>query len=379
MKTFKLFLFSIVPLTLTLSACDYFKLDKGEPIELEKIIPKETSILIPSTLNYNNAFGMKKSVEGDNIYNFVRAYINIADEATKIIEKSYERIIAIETPGILEFSYTGVDGNTKKVSIKENYNDTINELKWDYYMEIYNRTFADLALKAWWNVNPNEQKIIFKPASLNTSNMINHQQAIVEIEYKAGEAASPYEKALFVAIDGLTGDNEISFAPENILIYIAQNGGVLEITGASSNPDAALLDYDYRGGRNWSFFANVNTSENIAAVQLALPPSNQESIENLFSNYSLKQVILDEIRTVFPSNDMLSDQELFNLASIDGSLLENPGYFDSQGFVSAGTAPTSSYSALSNFEGFVPFVPAFVRDYEVTLSNSVITEEVKEE
>ena len=365
----------LLTLLLIVVACDNLKLDKEDTIELEKIIPKETRINIPSSLNYSDFFDKKKSVGGDTIYNYVRAFVNFADDATKIIEKSYRRIAAVENPGIFEFSYTGIDGNTKKVSIQENYVDTINKLNWDYYMEIYNGTFADIALKMWWNVSPQEQKIIFKPSSLNTNEMVNHQHALVEIEYKAGEIANPYEKTLFVAIDGLTTDGEISYSPENIVVFTGQNGNSLEITGASHNPGVALLDYFYRDGRNWSFFANVNIDENIAAVQLALPPSPLESIENLFTDYSIKKVILDEIKTVYPGNETLPDSELFTLAQLDGPKFESPGYFDSQGFISAGTAPTALYSNLNNFGEYIPFIPAFIKDYEITLSNTVVIEE----
>lgn len=371
----KLYLFFLLVFAAFSVSCDELKLDKGETTELEKIIPEEVGIDIPSSLNYNEFFSLKTNVQGDEIYNYVRAFIYFADFASKLVENSYSRIKVIETPGIFEFSYTGIDGNTKNVSIIENYPDTIANLTWDYYMEIYNTGFADLALKAVWNLSPNEQKILFKPSSLNSNEMTNHSEALIEIEYKTESAAVPYEKSLYVAITGLSRGNEISYDPENIIVLVGQNGNQLEITGASSNPDVALLDAFYRGGRNWSFLAKMNIAENIAAVKLALPPSSTESIVNLFVDYSIKKALLEEIKTAYPGNESLSDAELFALAEIDASMVEEPGYFDENGFVAAGTAPSTSYSNLTDFESLVPFAPVFVRDYEIILSTTVAVEE----
>ncbi len=367
---------ALLLLIVSIASCDDLKLDKGETSVQEKIIPQEIGIYIPTALNLDSGIDKKKSISGNEIYNYIRRYIGLADKMTKIVQNSYQRMGVIETSGVLEFFYTDIDGKTKNVSIQKNYTDTIANKDWDYYMEVYNGTFADLAMRAWWNASPHEQKILFKPSSLNTTEMMAHKNALVEIEYKTNTAASPYEEKLFVAIVGLTRDNEISYAPENIIVSIGRKGSTLDIIGASSNPDVALLDYYYRDGRNWSFFAKMNVTENIASVLLALPPSTVETNENLFIDYSLKQVILDEIKKANPGNDALSDSELFALAGIDGSLVESPGYFNQNGFVSAGTAPSSSYSNLADFDGFTPFIPVFVRDYAIELSSTgVVVEE----
>ena len=350
-------------LTLSMS-CSGFNPEE-EIIVQEVIIPQESRILIPSSLNSSGSLINNKLVGGDTIYNFIRGYINIVDVAAEIIENSYQRISAIENKGILEFPYTGLDGKTKNVSIRKNYTDSVSS--WDYYMEIYSETYANLALKAWWNKSPLEQKIIFKPSSLNTSKMQKHQEALAEIHYKTGDAAVPYEKSMLIAITNLTKVREISYDPEKIIVFAGQIGNSLEISGASSNPDVALLDFYFRGGRTWTFLAHVNTSENIAAVQLALPPSSIESDEVLFTDYLLKEVILDEIKLVYPGNDLLTNIELFSLAGIDGSKLENPAYFGQDGFLSAGEAPSASYSNLIDFEDLTPYTPVNVRDYTIVL------------
>jgi len=350
-------------LTITIS-CETFQ-PTEEVVEPVQIIPQETGIYIPSSLNESSDLTNQKALRGDVIYNYIRGYVKIADLATKVVENTYNRISVIENSGTLEFSYTGLDGKTKNVSIQENYNDSVSS--WDYYMEIYNETFADLALKTWWNKSPHEQKILFNPSSLNVNEMTEYPEALVEINYKTGDAASPYEKSFFVALKGLTKGREISFDPDNIIINIGQIGNTLDIIGASYNPDVILLNSYYRGGRNWTFLAKVNTTENIAVAQLALPPSSVASIEGLFNDYSFKQVILDEIRLIYPGNDLLSDDELLNLAEIDRSMIENIAYFDQNGFLSAGEAPSATYSALSDFEGMEPFIPSFVKDYEIKL------------
>ncbi len=46
-------------------------------------------------------------------------------------------------------------------------------------------------------------------------------------------------------------------------------------------------------------------------------------------------------------------------------MFENPVYFGQQGFISAGEAPSTSYSNLADFEGLIPYIPTFVRDYDI--------------
>jgi hypothetical protein len=367
MRRYSVVLFFLI---VGIASCDDLKLDKGPTLLQEKIIPQEVGIYIPSALNSDSGVDKKKSINGSEIYNYIRSYIGLADKMTSIVQSSYQRMGVVETSGVLEFFYTDIDGKTKNVSILENYTDTIANKDWDYYMEVYNETFADLALKAWWNVSPHEQKILFKPSSLNTTEMTNHKNALAEIQYKVGSAESQYEEELFVAIVGLTRKNEISDVPENIIISIGKNSNTLDITGASYNPDVALLDFNYRGGRNWTFLAKMNTTENIAAVELALPPSSIETVDNLFTDYSFKQVVLDEIKTVNPGSETLSESELFALEGIDGSLVESPGFYNQSGFVAAGTPPSTSYNILIDFEELTPYVPVFVRDYTIELTST---------
>ncbi len=360
-KIYQAIFISIITLIIS---CDSLE-PEVETIEHEKVIPQETFIRVPSSLNEPTYFSNLKNIKGDIIYNYIRQYIGYADFTAEFIEKAYERIYTIERGGIFEFSYTGLDGKTKHINIHENYVDSVSS--WDYYMEIYNETFADLALRTWWNTAPFEQIIYFKPSSLNSDKMKEHPDALVEINYKTGDAAGPYEKSMFVALTGLTTPPEIPFDPDNIMISIGQYGNTLDIRGASNNPDVTLLNHHFRGGRNWSFVAKVNTAENIAAVKLALPPSEVETSENLFTDYLLKKVLLDEILELYPGSTNLSEDELLNLVNIDGSKIQSPAFFNQSGFVSSGDAPSASYSGLTDFEGLTPYIPTFVRDYEIKL------------
>lgn len=346
-------------------SCDTFKLETIET-ESQITLPGKVTIEIPSSLNaIEQTLNNKNLLSIDTIYNYIRIFINIADEAGKIAENSFDRLSAIETKDILEFSYTGNDGNTKNVSIRENFIE--NDVSWDYYMEIYNVTFADLALKAYWNSDNNEQKIVFNPSKVNVKEMLEHPDALVEIVYKQDIASEPYEKSMFMAIKGLTIPENDHFSPDNILLFIGQNGNTLDVTGSSNNPNVIFLNDEYSGGRNWSFVAKVDLVQNIAVAELALPPSWIETNENLPVNYSLKQILLDEMRLTFPETILMTDEQVLNMINLDPSEIENPVYFNNLGFAGTGIAPSTNYSSLINFEGQSFFVPIKVRDYNLEL------------
>lgn len=360
-------------ITLLLSAflmyfsCDTFKLETVET-QPTSILPAYNPILIPSSLNGPITGSELKNINGDTLYNYIRSAMYTIDQVNAILETSFRRMDAIENDGIMEFSYTGVDGNTKNVSILTNVDE--NGVQWDYCLEIFNGTFADRALKVYWNENQLMQKIILKPALLNTDKFAMHPEALVEIETKKDNEASPYQESMYVAIQGLNTEIGGSFNPDNIIVFLGQNNDVIDVTGSINVPNAILIDANYTGGRNWSFLAKVDITKNIAAAEIALPPSSTDTNVDLMRTYSIKQVLVDEIRALYPGEGALSDEEILQLAGIDNQLIGVPVYFDSNGYTATITPPSSSYNDLNDFTGLVPYVPALTRDYTITLNDT---------
>jgi len=352
---------------LMIFSCDSFKLETLEP-QPTSILPEFDPIIIPSSLNAPVQTTGLKTINGDTLYDYVRSAFYTIDQINNIIETTFQRIYAIENEGIMEFSFTGLDGNTKNVSIQTDV--VVDSVQWDYCLEIYNGTFAEKVLKAYWNKDQLVQKITLHPAILNTDKFVLHPDALVEIELKKDDEASPYQESMFVAIKGLNTELGGSFDPDNIIVFLGKNNDIVDITGSINVPDAVLLNENYTEGRNWSFLAKVDLTKNIAAAEIALPPSSTDTNEELMLNYSIKKVLVDEIRALSQDVSTLSDDEVLQLAGIDNQIIGSPVYFDSNGFATTSIAPSSSYNDLNDFTGLVPYIPVWTRDYTITLTDN---------
>ncbi len=347
-----------------LSSCDLFN---QEPIEEEKIeiIPDKIYVDIPNSICSSELEERFKTMTGDSIYNYMRYFVYLSQNANRIVQKTYNRLLSIDNQGVLEFSFTGVDGITKNVIIRENY--PIDGDSSYYYMEIYNKNYSDLALKSVWKFNPLQQIIIFHPSKLDQNEMTDHPNALVRIEYQVQAEGTDYDTLSSTFIYGLTDTIAHIYTPDNILLSIGKKGNMIELIGSTNNPNAYFFDTNYSGGRNWTFFAKADNVKNIACAQIALPPSWVESIENIFADYSIKKVFADELRISNPEFAYLTDLELFNMVGINPEELESPGYFDSEGFISAGPNIPAGFENLDNFELFGPYIPKTVRDSTIIL------------
>jgi len=347
-----------------LTSCDQFNQEPLEEEEIE-IIPDKVYVEIPSAICSSELEDRFKTMTGDSIYNYMRYFVYLSQNANSIVQKTYNRLLSIDNQGVLEYSFTGVDGVTKNVIIRKNY--PINGDSTYYYMEIYNRSYSDLALQSVWKLNPMKQIIVFQPSKLDQNEMTDHPNALVRIEYQIHPEGIDYDTLSSTFIYGLSDTIAHIYTPDNILLSIGKKGNMIDLIGSTNNPNAYFFDTNYTGGRNWTFFAKADNAKNIACAQIALPPSWLENIENIFVDYSIKNVLADEIRISNPEFANLTDIELFTMAGINPEELESPGYFNSEGFISAGPNIPPGYENLNNFELFVPYIPKTVRDSTILL------------
>ncbi len=354
--------FNIFFVLVLFPCCDLFD-HSLEETEKREIIPQNVGIDIPGSLSSDEEAERFKSLTGDSVYSYLRYYVYLSENANLVLQKTYNRLRSIDTQGITEFSFTGLDGFTKLVSLKQNYE--VEADTFDFYMEIFDQTYSNIALKAIWNENPLNQIILFQPSKLNHLEMKDHPDAMVKIEYSIPLQDNQYDTIASSYLSKLSTFGSGIYMPDNILITIGKKASALSITGSVNVPKAYIFDITYTGGRNWTFLANADEVKNIASAQIALAPSYLENTENIFTEYSVHKVFADELRISRPDLAYLSDDELFVEVGIDPSELQSPVFYDISGFLSAGETP-SGYESLLNFDFSEPYIPIIVRDSTVS-------------
>jgi len=342
------------------SSCEQFNLEPDKQ-EYEQVFPAEVELELPSAISSNEILKNFKMISGRGIHNYLRNFVHIGDETIGIINSSYQRIVAIDVGGISEYSYTGLDGNTKHVSIKDSV--VINNILWDYYMEIYDDSFSDLALQAFWNKETPDQLIILKPNLLNHYRMEGHPDAMVIIENLTEQSAAAYENSIYMGISNLTISEQNPYEPDNMKLFFGLNNQIIDFIGSSNNPNVTLYDTRLKG-KNWSFRGKADQGKNLAITELALPNTDTDNVENMMEAFSLKKVILQELRNEY-NYAGFTDEEILNDKNIDISAIESPAYFNSEGFNGSGENIPAEYAHLIEFDNLVPFIPSEVKNYTV--------------
>ncbi|MEN8119058.1 MAG: hypothetical protein ABFS35_01870 [Bacteroidota bacterium] len=324
------------------------------------ILPETFSVEIPQSLSSSTLKLLKNGEEdglnGNIIYEHLRVFIHVGDEAAKIVE---EVIIAIRLYGLSEpmsFSYEGDDdGRTKNVVIiaDSEYEGTL----WNYQMTV---TDADsegnddggVGMQIFWNTGTIMGIAIMKPFNIDRNTEALFAQAMFRIDYsEAGENA--YEQEMTVYISGITlPDASLEpYAMETLKMTAGRNGNVVEVFGNSNHPNATL--FTVSTGFNWAFVAAGQLETDLGVAEVGLPPSdlNSNDREVILGRYSIKNVFTNEIIDTYPGID----------PALLGLYLQNtdaPGYFDANGFVQGGIAPSTDYIPFSAaIENLVPFSP----------------------
>ncbi|MFN8257450.1 MAG: hypothetical protein U0W24_17275 [Bacteroidales bacterium] len=359
----KIYVFSLLIILIS-SSCDFLNLNVEEQ-EKAKIIPDKVYIDIPSCLNSDELSSNFKSSSGDSVYNYLRYYLFLKIDAERILQQTYNRLKNIDTKGLAEFSFTGVDGNTKLVSLRQNY--VLGEDTMQYYMQIYNESYSDLALEAYWNLDPLKQVITYYPSKVDVNQMQAHPDCIVKIDFNVPGSNSEFDTVSNVFLYHFTLSQKNRFMPDNMLITIGKKSNSLTLNGSINVPEAWYFDANYTGGRNWTFFSNCDIINNRACVQLALPNSWYDTNENLFNEFYPKVVFANEVRISRPDLANLNDDEILMAMGINPDDLETPGYFNENGYFSAGESVPPGYENLLDFNNLVPIVPVVVRDSSLTL------------
>lgn len=349
-------------LTLAFIVAVFFTACNPDPVEPtdNNILPETFSVDIPQSLSSATMKSLKNGEEdilqGNDIYEHLRVFIHVGDEAAQIVE---EVIKAIRLYGLSEpmsFSYEGDDdGRTKNVVIvaDSEYEGTV----WNYQMTVIDADSegnddGGVAMQIFWNTGTIKGIAIMKPYNIdrNTEDLFAH--SMFRIDYSEG-LENGYEQEMTVYISDIALPSPLNnpFAMETMKMTAGRNGDIVEVFGNSNHPNAVLFSSET--GFNWAFVAAGQLETDLGVAEVGLPPSdlNSNDREKILGEYSLKNVFTNQINATWPGLDPA-------IVALYLQNTEAPGYFNAQGFVSGGTSPGTEYDAIeAAIKSLVPYNP----------------------
>ncbi len=334
-------------------------LDEQPQIDDQNILPEAFGIDIPNALSY--AGGKKSAAEidtlkGNDVYQHLRFFIAVGEHGAEIVQHIIISIARFQINKPMEVTYeSDDDGRVKHLVVVEN--SEFDGQSWEFELTV---TDVDLegnedggkALQIFWNRNPVKGIAILKPSNIDRVNDANMGEAIFRVDYN--EEDPFYDATMMVYASGLPMPTPLEepYAMKSMKMFAGAKGDIIDVFGNSDHPNALLISGE--PGFNWAFVASGNEVNDLGVAEVGLPPSNldEPSRNKLLGYYGIGEVFEREIKAVWGG---LVPQDL-----IDTYLhnTEAPGYFDSHGFVAAGSSPSSEYDELdSRLPDLSPYNP----------------------
>ncbi len=377
MKTFKkLFPVLLVTLAFIFHSCEENKLEGPE--EKTGILPERFKVDIPGSLsqemksaNLKSANGQQSAdtLKGNEIYSHLANFIAIGEGAADIVEAIIFTIAIYDIDEPLTLSYQSDDDHrVKNLAIEEglDYDERI----WEYALTITDaesETDADggKALQIFWNKRPIEGIAILRPYHIDRVHDRKALDAVFRIEYSE-VGMGDYDAYMKIEIaDMPMADPRLDpFALNSLKMFVGKEGDRIDIYGNSDHPNAQF--FTENTGFSWSFVASGYDSQEIGVAEVGLPPStlNESDREVLLNDYSIKNVLTEEISEWFVDNIRIRPDSsdlaayLYNAGA--------PGFFADHGFVQAGESPGDEYTELVNaIKKLTPFNPKDVNELTI--------------
>ncbi len=348
------------------------KKDKEQdPNATTSILPKSFKVDVPEAISSANSQKSmlatnSDTLHGNDIYQNLRTFIYVGESAADIVDAIMTNIAVYNINHAMTVSYqSNEDGRVKNLEVVESSN--FDGQNWEYQMTIVDansatNTDGGLAVQVFWNINPVKGIAILKPYNLNRTESVNYPDAMYRIDYsEAGELG--YDKHMLVEINGLPLEDP-SVEPwsiSTIKMFVGKTGDIIDVYGNSEHPNATFIDTTSKGF-DWAFVASANESSNIGVAEVGLPDDELNSTDRttLLVTNSIKNVFTTQINLAYPGLDSLDvTNYLYNT--------EAPGYFNSNGFIQGGTAPSTSYGTLvSNIANLTPYNPADIKNLTIS-------------
>ncbi len=333
------------------------------------ILPEKFSVDIPDAISQD--ISSKKSVaidtmKGNNIYEHLTFFIHVGEEAAEIVEGIIRGIKVYDIDRIITLTYEGEDdGRIKNLVVEAapEYEDRV----WDYGLTVTDAESevnedGGKAVQIFWNDNPREGVAILKPYNIDRNDS-EFLDAMFRIDYsEAGEMG--YDAHMIVSISDLPSIDPLlePFAMNAMKMFVGKKGDFVDVYGNSSHPNAKFLTSTT--GYNWAFIASGEDNRDVAAAEVGLPLSTLDATgrEVLLEEYSIKNVLTNEVKTVWPmAGDDLIEAWLTNT--------EAPGFFNDGGFIQGGTMPGEEYSGVADrLSGLSPYNPKTIANLEISFN-----------
>ncbi len=323
------------------------------------ILPQSFAVDIPNALSYE---GSKKSaaeidtLKGNNVYQHLRFFIKIGEHGAEIVQEIIRALCLYEINQPMEVTYeSDDDGRVKHLVVVED--SEYDGRTWEFQLTITDvdsegNDDKGKALQLFWDRNPVRGIALLKPKNIDGVNDTELGDAMFKIDYSENDPF--YDATMMVYAAGLPmpAPLEEPYAMKSMKMFAGKKGDIIDVYGNSDHPNAILISG--QPGFNWAFVAAGNEVKDLGVAEVGLPPSNldEPGRSKLLGYYGIGEVFEREIKAVWGglvSQDMI-DAYLVNT--------EAPGYFDSYGFVAAGTSPDSGYDELdSRLPDLSPYNP----------------------
>ncbi len=358
----------VMILAISFQSCEQDDLDPmNEP---ESILPQSFRVEIPSSISSDMSVksGQVDTLRGNDIYEHLRNFIHIGEFGAELTEDVIKMIARNNLSRPLELTYISDDDNrTKHLTIVEN--PSFESDTWQFGLTVTDIDAASktgnngIALQVFWNNSPVKGVALINPYNIDRNTEEEYIFTHFRIDYsEAGEAG--YEKHMIVAITGFPLPSPLvaPYALSKMKMFAGKNNDVISIYGNSEHPNAKFFTNET--GFNWAFVAAASESNNVSVAEVGLPPMSLDATDRntLLNMYSVRNVFSNQITNVWPGIDQeILDAYLYHTSA--------PAYFNAQGFVQGGEAPSGLYSELENIiTDLAPYNPSHIMNFEISFS-----------
>jgi len=326
-----------------------------EEVYGDNILPSELSFNLPPSIS-SPVSKSDKTLSGDEIYNFMRAFIHTGNIGAEVVRTVVSAINQNHLDQPMNFTYvSNEDDREKFVTVTEN--KVFEGETYQYKLEMDDS--GATCLQIYWNKSPVKGVTIVKPSVLN-KNDIKNPNAVIRVDYS--EAGNLYTREMTVSVSGLTTNSEDKL--DKLKLFAGEKDGILELYGNANLPTATILDENHVGGYQWAFVAKSDRAKDISTVSVCLPVCSYETNVEILSEFSLINVLTSEINIIEPNatDEQVADF-LVNTAS--------PGYFSNNGFISCGDdVPNGFETDFIDLGTLLPYTPKEINDMEVSFFTS---------
>lgn len=351
---------------ISLTSCD----ENPTEVTNQEILPESFGVDIPSSISNNNFVTggriggrSEEQISGNEIYEGLSFFIKIGEGSAELIQELMTGIKQFDLENLRLVTYVSDDDNrTKTLTVEENV--SFEGQTWEYFLNVDDvDENGGTAMQIFWNNDPVEGIAILNPYQIDRNENANAADAMYRIDYYENSTIEGYDAHMEVFISNLPAEEGDDFPMRGMQMIVGKRGDIVDVYGNSSHPDAILISDENEDGIGWAFVASGNDLLNIGVAEVGLPPAtlNADSRAVLLEEYSIRNVFEREIEAEFGTEipDDVFDAFLANT--------NPPGFFNSDGFVQAETAPSSEWDDLAlRIQDLSPFNPLSVTNLEIT-------------